>query len=202
MPTEWDQLRNSITNVISKLGPSPEQPKGPFGEVIESFADGLAGKGKQINTTLNSLSQALTALNEGRGDFFAVVRSLALFVNALHQDDQQFVALNQNLAEFTTRLAHSDSDLANAIHQFDGLLTTVRPWLAKNRQVLTHDVDNLADLTNTLLQPESLNGLETFLHVGPTAASNINQIYHPSHGAVMSRSLRSPSRTRCSSSAA
>ena len=104
VPTEWDQLRNSVANVISKLGPTPEQPKGPFGEAIESFADGLAGKGEQINTTLNSLSRALTALNEGRGDFFAVVHSLALFVNALHKDDQQFVALNNNLAQFTDSL--------------------------------------------------------------------------------------------------
>src|SRR5271170_1022706 len=94
VPTEWDQLRDSVANIISKLGPTPEQPKGPFGDLIESFSDGLAGKGKQFNTTLNSLSQALTALNEGRGDLFAVVRSLALFVNALHGDDQQFVALN------------------------------------------------------------------------------------------------------------
>ena len=185
VPMEWDELRNSITNIISKLGPTPEQPKGPFGEVIESFANGLAGKGKQINTTLSSLSQALTALNEGRGDFFAVVRSLALFVNALHQDDQQFVALNQNLAQFTTHLAHSDHDLANAIQQFDGLLTTVRPFLDKNREVLTHDINNLADVTNTLVQPDPLNGLETALHVLPTAAANINQIYHPSHGSVV-----------------
>jgi phospholipid/cholesterol/gamma-HCH transport system substrate-binding protein len=185
VPVEWDQLRNSITNIISKLGPTPEQPKGPFGEVIESFADGLAGKGQQINTTLNSLSQALTALNQGRGDFFAVVRSLALFVNALHQDDQQFVALNQNLADFTAHLAHSDTDLANSLQQFDGLLTTIRPWLAQNRGVLTQDVNNLAELTNTILQPAPLNGLETALHVLPTAAANINQIYHPSHGSVV-----------------
>jgi phospholipid/cholesterol/gamma-HCH transport system substrate-binding protein len=185
VPVEWDSLRNSITNIVSKLGPTPEQPKGPFGEVIESFANGLAGKGKQINTTLTSLSEALTALNEGRGDLFAVVRSLALFVNALHQDDQQFVALNQNLADFTTRLAHSDSDLANAIQQIDGLLPTLRPFLAKNHEVLTADVNNLATLTNTLLQPDSLNGLETALHVLPTAASNINQLYHPSHGAAV-----------------
>jgi phospholipid/cholesterol/gamma-HCH transport system substrate-binding protein len=185
VPTEWDELRNSITNIISKLGPTKEQPTGPFGEVISSFADGLAGKGKQINTTLDSLSRALTALNEGRGDFFAVVRSLALFVNALHQDDQQFVALNQNLAQFTTRLASSDGDLTNALQQFDSLLSTLRPWLAKNREVLSHDVNNLATVTNTLLQPEPLNGLETALHVLPTAASNINQIYHPSHGSVV-----------------
>ena len=83
VPTEWDQLRGSVANIISKLGPTPEQPKGPFGDVIESYADGLAGKGKQINTTLNSLSGALTALNKGRGDFFSVAHSLALFVNAL-----------------------------------------------------------------------------------------------------------------------
>jgi phospholipid/cholesterol/gamma-HCH transport system substrate-binding protein len=185
VPVEWDELRNSITNIISKLGPTKEQPTGPFGEVIESFADGLAGKSKQINTTLNSLSQSLTALNEGRGDFFAVVRSLALFVNALHQDDQQFVSLNQNLADFTTRLAHNDTDLSNALQQFDSLLTTVRPWLAQNREVLAHDINNLSEATSTLLQPDSLNGLETALHVLPTAASNINQIYHPSHGSVV-----------------
>src|SRR6476620_9401376 len=100
VPVEWDDLRNQITDIISQLGPTPEQPKGPFGDVIESFADGLDGKGKQINTTLNALSEAITALNEGRGDFFAVAKSLALFVNALHQSDQQFVALNDNLAEF------------------------------------------------------------------------------------------------------
>ena len=185
VPTEWDELRDSVANIISKLGPTPEQPKGPFGDVIESFANGLAGKGKQINTTLNNLSQALTALNEGRGDFFAVLRSLALFVNALHADDQQFVALNQNLADVTGRLASSDGDLANAIQQFDSLLSTVRPFLDKNRQVLTQDVNNLATATNALLQPEPLNGLETALHVLPTAAANINQIYHPTHGSVV-----------------
>src|SRR5246127_4896614 len=185
VPVEWDELRNSVTNIISKLGPTPEQPKGPFGEVIESFANGLAGKGKEINTTLNNLSRALTALNEGRGDFFAVVRSLALFVNALHQDDQQFVALNQNLADLTTRLVGSDNDLANAVQQVDSLLSTLRPFLDKNREVLVQDVNNLDTATTTLLQPEPLNGLETALHVLPTAAANINQIYHPSHGSVV-----------------
>lgn len=186
VPTEWDQLSQSVANVISKLGPTPEQPKGPFGDVIEAFADGLAGKGKQINTTLDSLSRALTALNEGRGDFFAVVHSLALFVNALHKDDQQFVALNTNLAQFTDKLTTSDSELASAIQRFDGLLATLRPFLDKNRAVLAHDIDNLATVTTTLVQPDPLNGLETALHVLPTLETNLSQIYHPSHGAVMS----------------
>jgi phospholipid/cholesterol/gamma-HCH transport system substrate-binding protein len=185
VPTEFDELRDSISNIISKLGPTPQQPKGPFGDVIESFANGLAGKGKEVNTAFSNLSRALTALNEGRGDFFAVVRSLALFVNALHQDDQQFLALNQNLAQFTDRLTHSDHDLANALQQFDSLLSTVRPFFAKNREVLTHDIKNLADVTTTLVQPDSLEGLENLLHAAPTGVANINSIYHPSHGAIV-----------------
>ncbi|CAM3263779.1 virulence factor Mce family protein [Mycobacterium intermedium] len=186
VPTEWDELRGSVANIIDKLGPTPDQPKGPFGDLIESLADGLAGKGKQINTTLENLSKALTALNQGRGDFFAVVHSLALFVNALHKDDQQFAALNDNLAQFTDRLTSSDRNLANAIQQFDGLLATLRPFLTKNREVLTHDIDNLATLTTTLVQPEPLNGLETALHVLPTLEMNLSQIYHPAHGTLMS----------------
>jgi len=185
VPTEWDQLRNSITNIISQLGPTKEQPQGPFGEVIESFADGLAGKGKQINTTFDSLSRALTALNEGRGDFFAVVRSLALFVNALHKDDQQFVALNKNLAQFTNSLTRSDQDLASATQQFDSLLSTLRPFFAKNREAFAHDVNNLANLTTTLLQPDPLNGLESVLHVLPNLWGNLAQIYYPAHGALI-----------------
>ena len=186
VPTEFDQLRESVANTINKLGPTPEQPKGPFGDLIEGYADGLAGKGKQINTTLNSLSRSLTALNQGRGDFFAVVHNLALFVNALHKDDRQFVALNNNLAAFTDKLTGSSSDLADAIQQFDRLIATLRPFLVKNRQVLARDIDNLANLTTTLVQPEPLNGLETALHVLPTLETNLSQIYHPAHGAVMS----------------
>jgi phospholipid/cholesterol/gamma-HCH transport system substrate-binding protein len=189
VPTEWDELRNSFSTIIEKLGPTPQDPKGPFGDVIDAFADGLAGKGKKFNTTLDNLSTALTALNEGRGDFFAVVRSLALFVNALHQDDQQFVALNQNLAQVTDRLTHSDRDLANAIQQIDNLLPTLRPFLAKNREVLTHDVNNLADVTTTLVQPEQLNGLETYLHVLPNGLSNANNFYHPANGALLGNAI-------------
>lgn len=137
VPVEWDQLRNGITDIISKLGPTPEQPKGPFGEVIESFADGLAGKGKEINSTLTGLSQALTALNDGRADFFAVLRSMALFVNALYKDDRNFVALNKDLAVFTSSLTSSDPGLAKALQQVDDMLPALRKLLADNRDGLT-----------------------------------------------------------------
>ncbi len=185
VPVEWDTLRNDVANVISQLGPTPEQPKGPIGNVIESFADGLSGKGREINTTLNSLAQALTALNDGRGDFFAVTRSLAAFVNALHKNEGRFVALNKDLARFTGSLAGSDGKLAEAIRQFNGLLATAQPFFAKNHEVLARDVNNLAEVTTALVQPEPLNGLETLAHVLPTLGASFTNIYHPAQGSIV-----------------
>jgi len=184
VPVEWDDLRNQFTNIIDKLGPTPEQPKGPFGDIVESFADGLAGKGKQINTTLDNLSQALTTLDEGRGDFFAVLRSLALFVNALHEDDQQFVALNKDLAQFTNALTSSDQAAANAIQQTDDLLDTARTFFNENREVLAHDVNNLSEATTAIVQDTPRDGLETALHILPTMAANVLGIYEPAHGSL------------------
>ena len=184
VPVEWDDLRNQITDIVSELGPTPEQPKGPFGDVVESFADGLAGKGEQINTTLNGLSEAVTALNQGRGDFFAVAKSLALFVNALHQSDQQFVELNDNLAEFTNSFNSGDQEVATALREIDGLLTTAQQFIDNNGSELSTSINNLADTTNAILQPEPRDGLETALHIFPNLAANLVNIYEPTHGSL------------------
>jgi phospholipid/cholesterol/gamma-HCH transport system substrate-binding protein len=184
VPVEWDQLRDSINGILRQLGPTAEQPKGPFGDVIESAADSLARKGKQVNETLNSLSQALTALNEGRGDFVAITRSLAQFVSALYQNDQQFVALNDNLAQFTDWFTKSDHDVADTVTRLDDVLATARKFVSDNGSVLAHDVNNLADVTTVILQPEPRDGLETALHVLPTYAGNFNNLYHPLQGSL------------------
>ena len=178
VPVEYDELRDSINRILTDLGPTKEQPKGPFGDVIESFADGLNGKGLQINQTLNSLSEALTTLNQGRGDFFGVVKSLALFVNALYKNDQQFVQLNNDLAKFTNAFTNTDREVATALRDLNQLLTTTRGFLNENASVLTGDVNKLADVTNAILQPEPRNGLETALHVFPNLTTSCPPTIH------------------------
>ena len=185
VPVEYDELRDSINRILTDLGPSPEQPKGPFGDVIESFSNGLAGKGEQLNKTLNGLSEAVTTLNEGRGDFFAVIKSLALFVNALYKSDQQFVALNNDLAQFTNSFTNTDQELATALHDLNNLLTTTRKFIDENGSVLATDVNNLAEVTNAILQPEPLDGLETALHVYPNLLGNLINITAPNAGGII-----------------
>lgn len=185
VPVEWDDLRTEVQTILDKLGPSDQQPKGPFGEALESFANGFEGKGQQINTTLTALSNAVTALNEGRGDFFGVTKSLALFIDALHKNDQQFVALNSDLSQFTSSFTHSDQELANALKDIDGLLKTAHKFVDDNGSVLAKDIDNLAEVTNAILQPEPRAGLETVLHVYPNLQANLQNIYHPTHGSLV-----------------
>jgi phospholipid/cholesterol/gamma-HCH transport system substrate-binding protein len=185
VPVEYDELRDSINRILTDLGPTREQPKGPFGDIIESFSYGLEGKGDQINKTLTGLSEAVTTLNEGRGDFFAVIKSLALFVNALYKSDQQFVALNNDLAQFTNSFTNTDQELATALRDLNDLLTTTRRFISENGEVLAHDIDNLADVTNAILQPEPLNGLETGLHVYPNLISNLINITSPNSGGIV-----------------
>jgi phospholipid/cholesterol/gamma-HCH transport system substrate-binding protein len=65
VPVEYDQLRDSLNRILTDLGPTPEEPKGPFGDIIESAANGFAGKGEQLNKTLNGLSDALYTSTRG-----------------------------------------------------------------------------------------------------------------------------------------
>lgn len=184
VPAEWDDLRDSISKTVAALGPTPDQPKGPLGDSLESLADGLAGKGEAINKTLDTLSTSLTALNESRGETFAIVRGLATFLNALQINEQQLISLNANLSQLTTSLTPNDHAVADAVEQLNALLPVLRQFLADNGQVLTADVNNLATATTPLVQPDQQKALETFLHVFPTWAANVNNTYHPTHGSL------------------
>lgn len=186
VPAEWDELRDGLAELVTEFGPTPEQPTGPFGEVLESFADGLEGKGSQFNTTLSALSDAVTAVNEGRDDLFSIVKSLALFINALSRSDQQLVALNNDLATFTNSLTNSDQEVAKALQDINVLLTTAQTFVDDNGSVLAEDLKNLADTTTAILQPEPRNGLETILHVYPNLGANFSNIYHPTHSSLVS----------------
>lgn len=183
VPVEWDDLRDQISRLLTELGPTPQRPKGPLGDVIESLSDGLAGKGKQINDTLTALADAVTTVNEGRGDIFAVVRNLARFVNALRLNDQQFVELNSDLAQFTNAFTHSDDEFGRTLQALDRLLPAARKFITDNGSTLAHDISNLSETTNALLQPEPRDGLETVLHVLPNQAVNAANTYEPAHGA-------------------
>lgn len=184
VPVEWDDLRDSVSQSVTALGPTPGQPKGPAGDALESLSDGLAGKGDAINTTLNTMSTALSAINDSRGETFAVIRGLATFLNTLQINEQQLISLNDNLSQLSNSLTPTDHEVADAVEEVNRLVPVLRQFLDQNGQVLTTDVNNLAAATTPLVEPDQQKALENFLHVFPTFAANANNAYHPSHGAL------------------
>ena len=114
-----------------------------------------------------------------------MIKSLALFVNALYKSDQQFVALNNDLAQFTNSFTNTDQELATALHDLNDLLTTTRKFIERERRGAGHDINNLAEVTNAILQPEPLNGLETGLHVYPNLLANLINITSPNAGGIV-----------------
>ena len=185
IPIEYDELRNQLTRILAELGPTKEQPKGPFGDIIDSFADGFQGKGDQINKTLKGLSDAVSTLNQGRGDFVQVIKSLAVFVNALHKSDQQFVALNNDLASFTGKFTNTDQELANALQDLNKVMTTTRSFLDKNGSLLAHDINDVSEATTAIMQPAPRDGLERALHAYPNFLANLENIYSPATGGLI-----------------
>ena len=108
-----------------------------------------------------------------------------MFVNALYQNDQQFVALNSDLAGFTNTFTNTNSEVATACRTSTSAddHPTVR---RQERRGAGHDINNLADVTNAILQPEPRDGLETGLHVFPNLAANLVNIFAPSRQAASS----------------
>jgi len=114
-----------------------------------------------------------------------VIKSLALFVNALYQSDQQFVALNDDLAQITNAFTNTDNEVADALQDLNELLDTTRGFIDENGEVLATDIQNLSDVTTAILQPQARDGLETALHAYPNVAANLMNISSPNAGGIV-----------------
>ena len=86
---------------------------------------------------------------------------------------------------FTNSFTNTNREVATAVQDLNQLLTTTRQFIGKNGEVLSHDINNLADVTNAIVQPDPLNGLETALHVFPKLGANLMNIISPNTGGVM-----------------
>ena len=95
------------------------------------------------------------------------------------------MSLNNNLAQFTNAFTNTDREVADALRDLNELLSTTRGFIEENGEVLATDINNLADTTNAILQPEPLDGLETGLHVYPNLAANILNIASANSGGIV-----------------
>ena len=45
-PVEWDDIRGNLDRLVTELGPTPGDSKGPLGDLVDSLSNGLNGRGQ------------------------------------------------------------------------------------------------------------------------------------------------------------
>lgn len=180
VPVEWDDLRTQLQHLADSIGPPPEGGAGPLGDVVETAAAVLDGKGTKINDTLRKMSDAMATLSNGRDDLFGTVRNLQAFVTALRASEDEIVRMNQDLGSVSAVLNNSDDELGTALQSIDALSGRLAQFVRDNRGAATKSMADLAAATTSLneVRPD----IEQLLHAAPNAIQNFYNIYQPAQG--------------------
>ncbi|WP_234330111.1 MCE family protein [Streptomyces viridochromogenes] len=185
VPVELDRVFDSLHTTAEALGPEGANKDGALSRLLGVSADNLDGQGKNLNQTVEDLSNAVTTLSDGRTDLFGTIRNLQVFTAALAADDKSVRSFNGSLAKVAGQLAGEREDLAAALKNLGTALGDVSDFVKKNKKSLTSNVEGLSKVTKVLVTQRA--ALEELLEVAPTGMSNLNNAYNPSAGTLDTR---------------
>lgn len=182
VPVEWDDVRKELQRLTTMLQPVKPGAVSTLGEMINTTADNLRGRGATIHDTIIEVSQAMSALGDHSGDIFSTVKNLAFLTSALQDSDTVLRRLNQNLAAATAALADDPHEVANAVTDLNTAVTQVSAFVAENREGLGTASDKVASLSQAVV--DSIDEVKQLLHLAPTTAQNFINIYQPAQGTL------------------
>ena len=182
VPVEWDEVKESLTQLAVQLGPTTKSPEGPLGVAINQAADTLDGKGESFHNALRELSQVAGRLGDSRSDIFGTVKNLQVLVNALSASNEQIVQFAGNVATVSQVLADSSRHLDNTLGTLNKALTDIRGFLHENNSTIVDTVNQLNDFAKTL--SDQSDNIEQVLHVAGPGIANFYNIYDPAQGTL------------------
>ncbi|MFL6178756.1 MAG: MCE family protein [Actinomycetes bacterium] len=199
VPVEWDAIKDQLVRLTAVLGPNGVNKNGSVSKLVSSSADYLRGQGTSLNHTIKQLSAAMTTLSDNRGDLFATVRNLQVFVEALEGSDAQVREFNTRLASVSSALSDDREAVAGSLQALRRAFTDVRAFLDDNRELTSGTIADLRSTTSVLA--ENRQRLADLLQVAPTTLSNFYNILDPRNGAqtgVMAfQNLNAPAQIIC-----
>jgi phospholipid/cholesterol/gamma-HCH transport system substrate-binding protein len=182
VPVEWDEVKQSLTDLAKQLSPAAGQLQGPLGKTINQAADTFNGNGDSFHSALRELSQAAGRLGDSRTDIFGTVKNLQVLVGALSSSNEQIVAFAGHVASVSQVLADSSTHLDNTLGTLNQALVDVKGFLQQNNSTLIGTVDKLNDLTKVL--SDQSEDIEQVLHVAGPGIANFYNIYDPAQGTL------------------
>lgn len=185
VPLELDEIYANLDELNRALGPEGANKNGALSDLISVSADNLEGNGEMLGATLEDFSQMVETLAEGREDLFGTIGNLQQFTTTIANSDSTVREFNTDLADVADQLAGEREDLARAVQQLSIALGDVAVFVRENRESLTTNVTELAELTKVLVDNQV--ALEEFLDTAPAALSNLQLAYNPSTGTLDTR---------------
>lgn len=182
VPVEWDEVKQSLTDLATQLSPAAGQLQGPLGKAINQAADTFNGNGDSFRSSLRELSQAAGRLGDSRTDIFGTVKNLQVLVDALSNSNEQIVSFAGHVASVSQVLAKSSNHLDNTLGALNQALIDVKGFLQQNNSTLTGTVNKLTDLTQVL--SDQSEDIEQVLHVAGPGIANFYNIYDPAQGTL------------------
>ncbi len=182
VPVEWDEVKESLTDLAKQLSPAAGQLQGPLGKAINQAADTFSGNGDSFRSALRELSQAAGRLGDSRTDIFGTVKNLQVLVDALSASNEQIVSFAGHVASVSQVLAKSSTHLDNTLGTLNQALIDVKGFLQQNNSTLIGTVNKLTDLTQVL--SDQSEDIEQVLHVAGPGIANFYNIYDPAQGTL------------------
>ena len=184
-PVELDEIYKNLDTLNQSLGPNGANKTGALSDLLHVGAANLAGNGTELNSTLTGLSQAVKTLADARGNLFGTISNLQAFTTTIAQNDAIVRAFNGDLNDVAAQLAGERADLATAIRQLAAALAEVASFVKQNKDNLTYNIKNLAEVTKVLVHQKA--ALREFLDTAPTALSNLQLAYNAKSGTLDTR---------------
>ncbi len=110
-------------------------------------------------------------------------RILQVFVTALRDSNAQIVEFQGRLANVTSVVDESRSDLDGALTNLADAVGNVRRFVADSRDQTAEQLERLNNVTQNLV--DNKTKLENVLHVAPNAIANGYNIYNPDSGTAV-----------------
>ena len=184
-PVELDRVYGALDELSVALGPDGANSNGALSDLVDVGAENLAGNGDALNRTLTGFSQAVETLARNRDGLFDSVDNLQTFTSALAAIDASVGQFNTNMAAVADLLEEERADLTRAVQLLSAALGDVAGFVRDNTNLLSTNVDKLADVTLALVQQRS--ALAEVLDVAPAALGNLAHAYNPDFGTLDTR---------------
>jgi phospholipid/cholesterol/gamma-HCH transport system substrate-binding protein len=181
-PVELDQIYASVDKLTAALGPNGANKNGALSDLLNVGANNLSGNGAALGNTVRQLGDAAKTLANSSPDLFGTVDALQKFTSMLAANDSQVRSFNKQMADVTGFLANERTDLGSALTELATALQTVQGFIKDNRAKLKSNVDNLASITQVLVDQRA--ALAQVLELAPLALDNLNNAYNASTGTL------------------